>query len=105
EAAHAGAGVADAAPGAGALDHVAPLGIGLVLRTIEVGEILPARLRAAEGLPVELHVEALGGEEAFLLAAEIAEPHSFRADGDGRQAFGHGDVLPELVGAVCTPLD
>src|SRR5262249_19229038 len=39
-----------------------------------------ARLRAAEGLPIELDVEAFRFEEAFLLGDEIVEPHTLRGD-------------------------
>src|SRR5947209_6667660 len=63
EPAHAGAGIANTAPGAGALNDVAPLHIGFVLRALEIRQVLPARLRSAEGLPVELNVEPFGGEE------------------------------------------
>src|SRR5262249_53243493 len=53
--AHAGAGVADRTPHAGALDDVLlGLRVGLVLRTLEIVEALPARLGAAKRLPVEL---------------------------------------------------
>ena len=90
--AHAGAGVADRAPDAGALDHLAlVLRVGAVLRTLEIVEILPARLRAAERLPVEIDVKALGGEEALLQGDEIIKPHAFWGDRHGSQAAGHGD--------------
>src|ERR1700675_125096 len=56
---HAGAGIADAAPDAGALDHLGlAFGIGPVLRPLEILQILPARLCAAEGFPVEFDAEA-----------------------------------------------
>ena len=71
------------APDAGALDHFGlVLGVGLVLRPLQIVQALPARLRAAEGLPVELDVEAFGVEEAFLLRDEIVEAHALRGDGD-----------------------
>src|SRR5215510_14993528 len=88
------------------------LGIGTVLRPLEIVEILPARLRAAERLPVELDVETFGGEEALLLRDKIVKPHALRGDGDLFQAHGHGvssairrpmsccgadDEIPELV--------
>src|SRR5262249_57157957 len=51
--AHAGAGVADRAPDAGALDHVAlVLGIGPVPRALETVDALRARLWAAAALAV-----------------------------------------------------
>src|SRR5580704_6014079 len=78
---HAGAGIADRAPDAGALDHLGLVfGIRPVLRPLEILQILPARLRAAKGLPVELDVEALGGEEALLHGDEIVQPHALRRD-------------------------
>ena len=61
-------------------------GVGLVLRPLEIVEALPARLRAAEGLPVEFDVEPLGGEEAFLLGDEIVESHAFGGDSHRSQA-------------------
>ena len=86
-------GVADRAPDAGALDHLGlVLGVGPVLRPLQIVEALPARLRAAERLPVERDVEAFGGEEAFLLRDEIVEAHALRGDGD----FFHGAVLRRL---------
>src|SRR4029077_1528207 len=63
--AHAGARIADRSPHAGALDDVLfGLRVRLVLRALEIVEALPARLRAAERLPVELDVEAFGREVA-----------------------------------------
>jgi len=83
EAAHAGARVRDAAPDAGALDHaLIALRIGLVLRPLEVVGALPARLRAAEGLHVPLDLDALGGEEPFLLRDEIVESHALGRNTD-----------------------
>ena len=81
EAPHPGAGIADAAPRAGALNHIAALGVRLVLRPLEIREILPARLRASESLPVKGDVEALGGEEAFLLRHEVVETHPLGRNG------------------------
>ena len=59
--------------------------------------IFPARLSAAERLPVEFDVEPLGGEEALLLGDEIVEPHALGGDGNVPQvrvSQGHGVVLP-----------
>src|SRR5262249_62206102 len=67
------------------------VGIGPVLRTLEIVETLPARLRAAERFPVEFDVETFGGEEALLLGDEVIEPHAFRGDGHRSQGTGHGD--------------
>src|SRR5262249_22229587 len=90
--AHAGAGIADRAPDARALGHLALiLRIGLVLRTLEIVESLPARLRAAEGLPIEFDVEPLGGQGALLMGAALVKPAPFRRDADGSKAFSHGD--------------
>src|SRR5262249_32248185 len=90
--AHAGAGIADRAPDAGALDHLAlVLRIGAVLRTLEIGEILPTRPAAAERLATEIELEALGGEEALLQGDEIIKPHAFGGDRHRSQAVGHGD--------------
>src|SRR6185295_4813892 len=87
EAAHARARVGDASPDARALDQVlVALGVGLVLGTLLVVEALPARLRAAEGLDVELDLDTLGFEEAFLLRYEIVEAHALGGDAD----FSHG---------------
>src|SRR5579862_1917968 len=90
ETSHAGAGIADRAPDAGALNHLGlVLGIGPVLRPLEILQILPARLRAAEGLPVELDVKAFGGEEAFLHGNEVIEPHALGRDLHAVQFSGH----------------
>ena len=87
---HAGAGIADAAPDAGALDHLGlVLRIGPVLRPLEILQILPARLRAAKGLPVELDIEAFGGEEALLHGDEIVQSHALRRDLHAVQFSGH----------------
>jgi hypothetical protein len=62
-------------------DHVLlGLRVRLVLRALEILETLPARLRAAERLPVELDVEPLGREVAFLHGDEVVESHPFRRD-------------------------
>src|SRR4029450_3576085 len=95
--AHAGAGIADRAPDASALDDLAfVLRIGPVLRTLEILEPLPTRLRAAERLPVEFDIEPLGDEETLLMRDEIVKAHAFRGDRHRFQAVGHG-ILPELV--------
>src|SRR5262249_58411794 len=69
--------------------------------TLEIVEILPTRLGAAERLPIEIDLEALGGEEAFLQGDEIIKPHTFWSDRHRSQAVGHGDCswnsLVELV--------
>src|SRR5262249_31101409 len=103
--AHAGAGIADRAPDTGALDHLAlVLRIGAVLRTLEIVEILPTRLGAAERLPIEIDVKPLGGEEAFLKCDEIIKPHAFWSDRHRSQAAGHGDSsrssLVEVLSSV-----
>src|SRR6185436_8307528 len=89
EAAHAGAGVGDRAPDAGALDQAAVLrlGIGLVLGALQVVRALPARLRAAEGLDVPLDLDAFGGEEPFFLGDEIVEAHTLGRDADFTHSF------------------
>jgi len=51
-----------------------------VLRALQIVEAFPARLRAAERLPVELDVEALGCEETLLHGDEIIKPHAFGRD-------------------------
>src|SRR5262249_825543 len=90
--AHASAGIADRAPDASALDDGAlVLRIGLVLRALEIIEALPARLRAAECLPIKLDIETFGGEEAVLLGDEVIESHAFGSDGHCARAIGHGD--------------
>src|ERR1700730_797979 len=87
---HAGAGIADRAPDASALDHLGlVLRIGPVLRPLEILQILPARLRAAKGLPVELDVEALGGKKALLHGDEIVQPHALGRDLYAVQLSGH----------------
>src|SRR5205814_4968478 len=74
------------APHAGTLDQAAffglflVLGVRLVLRPLEILVLLPARLRAAEGLPVELDLDAFLGEKAFLLGHELVDAHAFRRD-------------------------
>jgi hypothetical protein len=45
-------------------------------------------LRAAEGAPIELDVDAL--EEPFLHRNEIVETHPLRGDAHARQNSGHG---------------
>src|SRR5262249_28823425 len=81
DAAHAGAGVAHRSPCAGTLDYILlRLGIGPVLGALEIFKALPARLRAAEGLPVELDIEPLGSEIAILMRNEIVETHSLGGD-------------------------
>jgi len=63
------------------VDHVfLRLRVGLVLRPLEIVELLPAGLGAAKRLPVELDVEPLGGEIAFLQGNEVVEPHAFGGD-------------------------
>ncbi len=99
---HPRAGVADRAPQAGSLDDLAlVLGIGPVLRPLEIVEVLPARLGAAKRLPVEINIEPLGGEESFLLSNEVVEPHAFRGDRHLLQAHCHGAVLPESIDGCC----
>ena len=65
-------------------------GIGPVLRALEIVEALPARLRAAERLPVELDIEPFGFEEAFLMGDEVVEPHALGRDFDVTQRGGRG---------------
>ena len=104
-AAHAGAGIANGPPQARALhDVLLVLGIGAVLRTLEILQAFPARLRPAECLPVELDVETLGGEVAFLHRDEIIETHALGRDPDAVKAGGHDELLPaiELVDAIFT---
>src|SRR5262249_45941840 len=103
--AHAGAGVADRAPDAGALDHLAlVLRVGAVLRTLEIVEILPTRLRAAARLPVEIDVKPPGGQKALLQGHEMIKPHAFWGDRRRCQAVGHGDSsrssLVEVLSSV-----
>src|SRR5580692_5644845 len=87
---HAGAGIADRAPDAGTLDDLGlVLRIGPVLRPLEILQILPARLRAAKGLPVEFDVEAFGGEKALLHGDEIVQSHALRRDLHAVQFSGH----------------
>jgi hypothetical protein len=62
--------------------------IGPILRTLPVFEALPARLRAAERLPVELDVQVLGREETLLHGDEIIEPHAFGRDPHREQLSG-----------------
>src|SRR5262249_18931728 len=103
--AHAGAGIADRAPDAGALDHLAlVLRVRAVLRTLEIVEILPTRLGVAERLPIEIDVEAFGGEEAFLKGDEIIKPHAFWSDRHRSQAVGHGDCSRNSLVEVLSSL-
>src|SRR5437764_1215819 len=91
--AHAGTRVTDGAPHAGTLNDLSlVLRVRAILWALEVGQILPARLRTPKGLPVELDVEPLGREEAFLVSDEIVEAHSLWSDGDAVQAVGHGII-------------
>src|SRR4029078_9633854 len=78
---HPGAGVADGSPGTRPLDDGAPLRERLVLRTVEVFQVLPAALGAAKGLHIEFDIEAFGSEKAFLHCNEIVEPHALRSHG------------------------
>ena len=99
---HAGARVADGAPHARALDHVLlGLRVRLVLRALEIVEALPARLRAAECLQVELDIEAFGREEAFLHRDEIVQPHALGSDLDPREPGRHGVSSPCCSSAAC----
>src|SRR5215472_5237505 len=92
EASHPGAGIADAAPHAGALDHVGfVFGVGAVLRALQIIETLPARLRAAERLPIELDIETLGGEVPLLHGDEVIESHALGRDFYAMQLSGHAD--------------
>src|SRR5439155_18509323 len=94
-AAHPGARVADRPPHAGALDDLlAPaLGVRLVLRALKAIALLPARLGAAEGLPVDLDFDAFVRVEPFLGGDEVVEPHALRGDLDVRQLAGHACLL------------
>jgi hypothetical protein len=91
DAAHAGGCVADRAPLARALDHglAFAFGVGLVLRPLEVVLALPARLRPAENLPVELDLQALVPEIAFFESHEVVQPHAFRGDLHADEALRH----------------
>jgi hypothetical protein len=84
-------GIADRTPDKGALDHVfLAFGVGLVLRPLEIVHVLPARLRAAKRLPVELDVEPFSGKVALLLGDEIVETHALRRDFHMLESRGHG---------------
>ena len=90
EPAHAGARIAHAPPGTGALDHFLALGVRPVLRPLKIIEILPAGLGSAEDLPVELDVESLLRKVTLLVGDEIVQAHAFRGDLDAGKACGHG---------------
>src|SRR6516164_9730923 len=65
------------------------LRIGTVLRSLQIVETLPARLRAAERFPIEFDIEALGGEVPLLHGDEIVQPHALGGDLDAMQWPGH----------------
>src|SRR5262249_39075252 len=65
-----------------------------VLRPLEIIEVLPARLRAAEGLPIEFDVETFSSEVAFLHRDKVIEAHAFGRNLDRSKACGHGEFLP-----------
>src|SRR5262249_60827871 len=89
-AAHAGAGVATRAPQASALDDIlVGLGVRTILRPLEVFKTLPTRLSAAKGRPVELDIQPLGCEEAFLHRDEIVETHALGRDFDSFRGRSH----------------
>src|SRR5439155_18168106 len=98
---HAGARVADRAPQARALHdlRLPALGVRLILRPLEISVALPARLGPAEGLPVELDVDALFGVVAFLVGDEVVEAHALRGDPDV-QELRVGGHLRLLVSAT-----
>jgi hypothetical protein len=60
-----------------------------ILRALKIIQILPARLRAAESLPVEDDIESFGGEKALLHGDEIIQAHAFRRDFHRHQASSH----------------
>jgi hypothetical protein len=91
-----------AAPDAGALDDVfLALGIGFVLRPLEIIHAFPARLRAAKRLPVELDVEPFGGKKAFLLGHEIVEAHALGSDLHVLAAHGSSFARRYFSTAIC----
>src|SRR6516164_11599579 len=97
EPSHAGAGIADAAPHAGALDHVGfVLRVGTILRALQIVETLPARLRAAERFPIELDIKALGGEVTLLHGDEIVKAHALGRDLHAMQLARHDFSSAEI---------
>ena len=69
------------------------LGVGAVLRTLEILKALPARLRATKRFPVKFDIEPFGGEETFLHRDEIVETHALGRDFDPLEARCHLEVL------------
>src|SRR4029077_2432212 len=91
---------------AGTLDDLLlVVGIGAILRPLEIIEALPARLRAHKGLPVEIHIETLGDEKALMLRHEIVESHALGGDLHARAGVDHGNVslLPSRRPDVASP--
>jgi hypothetical protein len=82
------------APDAGALHHVLlTLGVRFVLGSLEIIQILPTRLCAAESFPIEFNVEAFGSEIAFLHGYKVVEAHALRRNLHPSQLCGHGEIL------------
>jgi hypothetical protein len=69
------------------------LGVGAVLRALEILKALPARLRATKRFPVKFDVEPFGGEETFLHRDEIVETHALGRDFDPPEAHCHLELL------------
>jgi hypothetical protein len=69
---------------------------------LQIVEAFPARLRAAKCFPVELDVEALGGEETFLHGDEIIQPHALGRDPDAVQLPGHAASSDAIFTGGCS---
>ena len=92
--AHARRRIADGAPLARALDEIVifAVGIGPILRALEIFHPFPARLGAAEHLHIELDIKPFVGEEPLFHGDKIIDPHSLGGDADSNR-IRHGDFL------------